>query len=977
LFCAIGIPFLDPVWAGEIEFGHDLEEAVTWKKRVLVKYGSLITALLILVGGACGPVWATELPAAKPLVVPTLPYEKYTLPNGLEVILYENHKLPLVAVDLWYHVGPVNEKAGRTGFAHLFEHMMFEGSEHVGEKAHIKYLEGAGASDYNGTTDYDRTNYFETLPSNQLELALWLESDRMGFLLETLDRAKLTNQRDVVRNERRQGEGTPYELADEEVGHLLFPKTHPYYGNVIGSHADIEAARLNDVRDFFQHYYTPNNASVAIAGDFDRAKVKALVDKYFAPIPRGPEVEKLAVVTPPIESERRATVTDTVQLPRVSIAWLTPQAFKPGDAEAEFFIRVLGSGKTSRLYRKLVYEQQIAQSVRCANQSLVLASMAACDVTARPGVKPEDLEAAIDKEIALLREKGPTQAELDGARAELLTNKIRGLQRLGGFGGVADMMDRYNQYLGDPGYLPKDIARYQAVTTASVREIGQKVFGGNQRVVVYAVPGKKVTDDVPRSPEDTDAKVIVTPPYSQEFENAQIWRKDAPKPGPPPELHLPVPKTFALKNGLKIYLVEEHTLPVISATLVDLAGGGENPADKPGLAAFTAQMLTEGTRDRSSVELADDVHSIGAQLASTAMVDNAAASIGVLSNNTDAAFALLSDIGLHPVFKPEEVERIRKLRLVAIQQEGDQPVATAVRVGRRALYGDGPYSYPNSGTTASVKAITREELQRFWSEHYAPGNAALFLAGDVTEAEARRLAEKDFGAWTASGGATTAPIPQAPASPARRVVIVDKPGAPQTALIAFGLGVPRSTPDYPALNVMNSVLGGLFSSRINMNLREKNGFTYGAFSEFLFNRGEGPFLTGAQVRTDVTGPAGRELFAELNRMRSDPATADELRLAKENALRSLPGNFETVADTTALMSEIFTYGLPANYYQTLPRQYEEVTAAEVEKAAQDHLHPENLIVVAVGDQAKIEPQLEKLNLGPIELRDASGDLVKK
>jgi zinc protease len=956
---------------------HELEDAVTVKKLALMKCGALIAAWLIVVGAGWAPAWAAELPAAKPLVVPVLPYEKYTLPNGLVVILYENHKLPLVAVDLWYHVGPVNEQAGRTGFAHLFEHMMFEGSEHVGEKAHIKYLEGAGASDLNGTTSYDRTNYFETVPSNQLELALWLESDRMGFLLETLDRAKLTNQRDVVRNERRQGEGTPYELADEEVGHLLFPKTHPYYGNVIGSHADIEAARLNDVRDFFQHYYTPNNASVAIAGDFDRAKVKALVEKYFAPIPRGPDVQKPAVVTPPIESELRATVTDTVQLPRVSIAWLTPEAFKPGDAEADFFTRLLGGGKTSRLYRKLVYEQQIAQSVKCVNESLILTSMAQCDVTARPGVKPEDLEAAIDKEIALLREKGPTQAELDGARTEFLTSKIRGLQRLGGFGGVADMMDRYNQYLGDPGYLPKDIARYQAVTTGSVREIGQKVFGSNQRVVVYTVPGKKVTDDVPRSPEDTDAKVIVTPPYPQEFENAQSWRKEAPKAGPPPELHLPVPKTFALKNGLRIYLVEEHTLPVISAALVDLAGGGENPADKPGLAAFTAQMLTEGTGDRSSVELADDVHSIGALLVSTATVDNAAASIGVLSNNTDAAFTLLADVSLHPAFKAEEVERIRKQRLVAIQQEGDQPVATAVRVGRKALYGDSPYGYPNSGTTASVKAITREELQRFWVEHYSPGNAALFLAGDVTEPEARRLAEKDFGSWTASGGAMTAAIPQAPAAPARRVVIVDKPGAPQTALIAFGLGVPRSTPDYPALNVMNSVLGGLFSSRINMNLREKNGFTYGAFSQFSFNRGDGPFLAGARVRTDVTGPAGRELFAELNRMRTDPATEDELRLAKENALRSLPGNFETVADTAELMSEIFTYGLPANYYQTLPQQYEEVTAAEVEKTAKDHLHPENLIVVAVGDQAKIQPQLEKLNLGPIEVRDESGDLVKK
>jgi zinc protease len=941
-------------------------------RRFGVKCGAAMAALLI---GCASLARAAELPPAKPLVVPVLPYEKYTLPNGLEVILYENHKLPLVAVDLWYHVGPANEKPGRTGFAHLFEHMMFEGSEHVGEKAHIKYVEGAGATDINGTTDYDRTNYFETLPSNQLELALWLESDRMGFLLETLDRAKLTNQRDVVRNERRQGEGTPYELADEAVGHLLFPKTHPYYGNVIGSHADIEAARLNDVRDFFQHYYIPNNASVAIAGDFDRAKVKALVAKYFGPVPRGPAVEKPAVVTPPIDSERRATITDTVQLPRVSMAWLTPEAFKPGDAETDFFVRVLGGGKTSRLYRKLVYEQQIAQSVKCQNESLILTSMAQCDVTARPGVKPEDLEAAIDKEIALLREKGPTQAELDGARTGYLTEKIRGLQRLGGFGGVADMMDRYNQYLGDPGYLPKDIARYQAVTTASVRAIGQKEFGQNQRVVVYAVSGKKVIEDVPRSPEDTDANVKVTPPYSPQFETAQSWRKDVPKAGPAPELHLPAPKTFALQNGLKVYLVEEHTLPVISASLVNLAGSEENPADKPGLAAFAARMLSEGTSSRSSVELADDTESVGAQLMTDATMDMAAASIGVLSNNTDAALVLLSDVSLHPAFKAEEVERTRKQRLVAIQQEADQPVATALRVGWKTLYGDDAYGYRDIGTTASVQAITGEELQKFWSEHYAPGNAALFLAGDVTEAEARRLAEKNFGGWTA-GEARPPKIPQAPAAPARKVVIVDKPGAPQTALIAFGLGVPRSTPDYPAVNVMNSVLGGLFSSRINMNLREKNGFTYGAFSEFLFRRGDGPFLTGARVRTDVTGPAARELFAELNRMRTDPATDDELRLAKENALRSLPGNFETVKDTAGRMSEIFTYGLAVNYYQKLPGEYVAVTAAQVEKAAQDHVHPENLIVVAVGDRAKIQPELEKLNLGPIEVRDESGDLVK-
>ncbi|MCU1314496.1 MAG: peptidase M16-like protein, partial [Acidobacteriaceae bacterium] len=318
-------------------------------------------AAVLLLPAVLGAQPAPRLEASSPLKVPALTYERYTLPNGLTVLLHEDHRLPLVAVDVWYHVGPVNEAQGRTGFAHLFEHMMFEGSEHVGEKAHFRYLEGAGASDINGTTDFDRTNYFETVPSNQLELALWLESDRMGFLLETLDREKLTNQRDVVRNERRQGENRPYELSDEEIFHQLFPKEHPYYASVIGSHADIEAARLRDVRSFFQRYYTPNNANLAIAGDFDKAKLKQLVERYFGPIPKGPEPPPVGVTTPPISSQKTVTVTDTVQLPRISYAWLMPPAFQPGDAEAQMLVNILGGGKASRLYRKLVYEKQIAQ----------------------------------------------------------------------------------------------------------------------------------------------------------------------------------------------------------------------------------------------------------------------------------------------------------------------------------------------------------------------------------------------------------------------------------------------------------------------------------------------------------------------------------------------------------------------------------------------------------------------------------------
>ena len=914
--------------------------------------------------------------AAAQLKVPNLKFEKYTLPNGLEVILREDHRLPLVAVDLWYHVGPVNEKAGRTGFAHLFEHMMFEGSEHVGEKAHFKYLEGAGATDINGTTDYDRTNYFETVPSNELDLALWLESDRMGFLLETLDRAKLTNQRDVVRNELRQDEGNPYDVADEAVGHLLFPKGHPYYGNVIGSHADVEAARLLDVRDFFQHFYTPNNASIAIVGDFNAATIKEKVAKFFAPIPKGPAVEKVNVDTPAITTERRVTVTDTVQLPRLSVAWLTPEAFHPGDADTDMFVSILGGGKVSRLYQKLVYQTQVAQSVSCGNQSLMVTSKVECDIIARPGVKLEDLEAAFDKEVEALRTAGPTKEELERARNQHLSGLIQGLQRLGGFGGVADMMDRYNQYQGDPGYLPKDVARYEAVTTASVQKVAQQVFGKNQRAVVYCLPGKKVTDDVARSPEDTDANVKVVPPYSADFETAQNWRKEAPKPGPEPKLNLPTPKILALNNGMKLYLIEEHELPVVSASLVTLAGGENNPKDKPGLAAFAARLLTEGTATRSSTQLANDIAQIGAGLGASASMDSANVSVAALSNNTGPALELLSDVALHPAFKDEEIERIRQQRLVAILQEGDEPVQSTLRVGERVLYGDQPYGFQSIGTTESVKSINRADLTGFWAGHYGPKDAALIFAGDLSEAQAKSLAEKYFGGWSSATEASST-VPAPPPSPVRKIVIVDKPGSPQTTLVAFGLGVARDNPDYPAINVMNNVLGGLFSSRINMNLREKNGYTYGAQSGFFFYRGGGPMFAFAQVRTDVTAPAVHELFAELNRIHTDPATPEELKLAKDSLLRSLPADFETVGNETGLMAELFVYNLPKDYFEKLPAQFEAVTAEAVAKAAENYIHPNNLIVMAVGDREKIQPGLEKLEMGPLELRNESGDLVKK
>src|SRR5215813_15529194 len=451
----------------------------------------VLVALTVVLAAACSRASSQPGPsaAAAPLKID---FEKFTLPNGLDVILSEDHRLPLVAVNLWYHVGPANEAAGRTGFAHLFEHMMFQGSKHVPGDMHFRTVEGAGGSTINGTTDFDRTNYFETVPSNQLELALWLESDRMGYLLDVLDQKKLSNQQDVVRNERRQSiENQPYGIVEEAMFHQLFPKNHPYYADVMGSHTDIQAAKLEDVKQFFKSYYAPNNASIAIVGDINKAATKALVEKYFGPFKRAEAVAKPNVQTPKITAERRAVITDRIELPRVYIAWITSPFFAPGDADADIAATVLGDGKSSRLYKALVYDKQIAQSVSAQQYSLMLGSVFNVDVTARPGHTAEEIEKAIDEELSRFRESGPQQAEVDRARNVIETRIIQRLESLGGFGGVADRLNMYNHFLGTPDYLAKDIQRYRDVTPASVKTFVQEQLGQNARVVVHGVPGKQ------------------------------------------------------------------------------------------------------------------------------------------------------------------------------------------------------------------------------------------------------------------------------------------------------------------------------------------------------------------------------------------------------------------------------------------------------------------------------------------------------
>jgi zinc protease len=898
--------------------------------------------------------------------IPKLEFEKYTLANGLDVILVEDHRLPMVAVNLWYHVGPANERPGRTGFAHLFEHMMFQGSPHVGNDRHMKLLEAAGASEINGTTDFDRTNYFETLPSNQLELALWMESDRMGFLLDTLDQQELTGQIDVVRNERRQSvENAPYGLVEEEIFHQLFPAGHPYYASVIGSHADIEAVRLGDVRDFFREYYAPNNASLAIVGDIDKQQARALVEKYFGPLPAGQPVAKPTITTPPITAEKRVVVTDKVELPRVYMAWLTAPIYQPGDAESELLAVLLGGGKSSRLYKDLVYDKKIAQDVSAQQYALTLGSVFVVQATAKPGVTVAQLEQAIDAQLARLRSEGPTQEELDRARNTVETQIVRGLESLGGFGGVADRLNQYNHYLGNPDYLAQDIGRYRAATPAVLRDVAARTLTNTARVVVEGVPGAKLLHDVPRQP-------VAAARHAALPADAAPWRKAQPGPGPASSLTLPVPQRFALSNGLTVLLLEQHKLPVFAASLYVLRGSEANPPHLPGLASFTADMLDEGTTTRPALKLADDVAQIGATLGSTS--DQSAVSIAGLRRNADAAFELMADVALHPAFAASEVERLRNERLTDLLQQRDDPRALATRVFNRAVYGpDHPYGYTELGTEAALKAVTRADMEQFWKSGYVPGNAALVVSGDVTPQDLRQLAEKYFGKW--SGTAVAVQLPALPPPSGRRVFVVDKPAAPQTALRVGAVGVPRSNPDYVALEVMNTELGGLFSSRINMNLREQHGYTYGSRSYFAYRRGPGPFYVSTSVRADATAPAVHEIFKEIERMRATPVSDDELRLARDSFARSLPGLFETTAQSVGSVGELYVYNLPLDYYGTLPASIDKIGAADVQRVARQYLTPEQMTVVAVGDRKLIAPGLVNLKLGPVELRDFEGNAI--
>lgn len=900
--------------------------------------------------------------------------EKLRLANGFELILVPDHRLPLVAFNLWVHAGPRNEAQGQTGFAHLFEHLMFAGTRHIPRGQMDRIVDAAGGTDSNGSTDFDRTNYYFTLPSNQLELGLWLKSDMLGYMIDEVDSVALANQQDVVRNERRQSiENRPYGIVDEAIYRELFPAGHPYRALVMGSHEDIQSIKLADVKAFARRYYRPNNATLVLAGDFDPARAKALVQTYFGPLQPGEPVPELKVAQPKITAERRITVTDRIELPRLTIAWHTPAVFQRGDAELDVASHILGGGKSSRLYKTLVYDKQLAQSVQVLQGSASLGSVFSIEVLARPGKSLDEIEAIVNAELdALAGPRLPTLEELQRARAAIETGLLARLEKLGA---LADQINYYNQQAGDPGYVGKDLSRYQTLSPEDVRAVVAAQLRRDARVVAQALPGdKQLPPEPPTPPMPTKASK-----GEREAMNAPAeWRRRQPPPTAAAPLAIPQAQRSVLPNGLALIHIPRPGLPLVSASLVLRAGQSANPPAQPGLASFTAAMLQQGTRTRSALQLADEASALGLALSSGAGSDSASISLGVaLKRNFAPGLALLADMAMNPAFDAAEIARLKSARLAALAQQREEPEAIAALTAARAVYGDAHLLGQNPlGSEAAIAAVDAAALRAFWQQHYRPDQAALVVAGDIDAAELRALAEQHFGAWqrpAAEAAASAAPLAK-PQPTRSRIVFVDKPGAQQTALAVVAPGPRAGVPDEAALKIANAALGGLFTSRINTQLREVKGYTYGIYSGFNQGRELGDFGIRGSVRSDATGAALKDMFREIEAMRAKPMGRPELERVRNAQLLALPGLFDTNAALASGYAGEWAKGLPADHLATLPARYRAVTAQDALRALRTHLRPEDLIVVAVGDKGQVEPQLKALKRGKgrVEVRDAAG-----
>jgi zinc protease len=884
---------------------------------------------------------------------PNIPYERFVLANGLTVIVHEDHKAPIVAVNVWYHVGSKNEQPGRTGFAHLFEHLMFNGSEHY-DKEFQDPLERAGATDLNGTTNEDRTNYFVNVPTSALDLELWLESDRMGHLVGAISQAKLDEQRGVVQNEKRQDENEPYGKVWDFLTPKLYPPNHPYSWTVIGSMEDLNAAKLDDVKGWFQTYYGPSNAVLVIAGDIDVKTAREKVERFFGDIPPGPPVARQGPWIAKRTGSQRGTMQDRVPQARIYKVWNVPPWSSADVSALEIAASVLSDGKSSRLYKRLVYTDQIATDVDASVEEHEIGGLFTITASARPGVELAQVEKAVNDELTRFLVGGPTPAELARVKARARAGFIRGIERIGGFGGKSDVLAQGEVFAGHPDFYKVKQQRIATATPSQVRTIAQRwLSDGDYTLEVQPFP------EYAAAPSGVDRTAL-------------------PVPGAPPKPAFPGLERATLSNGLKIVLAERRSIPQVRFDLLLDAGYASDQFALPGTASLAMAMLDEGTRSRTAIQISDRLAELGANLGAGSRLDVSTVSLEALRDKLDSSLDIFADVVLHPAFRQFEVDRLKKQRLAQIRREKADPVGLALRVFPRLVFGEGhAYSNPwsGSGTEASTQKITRADLVKFHETWFKPNHATLVVVGATTMAEMLPRLERLFAGWK-PGDVPQKNIGEVTQRPRPAVYLFDRPGALQSVIIAGDVAPPKSNPDEPAIETMSAVLGSDFGSRLNMNLREDKHWAYGAFSFIRDARGQRPFLAYAPVQTDKTKEAAAEVLKELRGILGEkPITADELDRAKASLTLTLAGSWETMGALASSIDDIIAFGLDDRYFDTYADKIRGQTTETVTAAARNTVQPDHLVWIIVGDRAKIEAPIRELQLGEVHLLDADGNPV--
>ena len=880
-------------------------------------------------------------------------YKKYVLDNGLTLIVHEDHKAPIVAVNVWYHVGSKNEKEGKTGFAHLFEHLMFNGSENFNDDW-FKPFDRVGATGLNGTTSFDRTNYFEVVPKNALDFALWMESDRMGHLLGAIDQDKLDEQRGVVQNEKRQGENQPYGKVFITAFQNIFPKGHPYSWSVIGYMEDLEAASLEDVHEWFKQYYGAANAVVVVAGDVDPEHVKARVEHFFGAIPPGPPLTKQDIWIPDLVGTHRQVMQDRVPQARLYKIWMMPEL---GNVEADHLDLVAGilsEGKTSRLYKRLVHDDRIASDVTAFAFPMEIAGLFGVIATAMPDQDLAAVEAAIDEEVARFLAGGPTRDELTRITTRRKASFVRGVERVGGFGGKSDVLATNEVYLGDPGAYKDTLRIWDTARAAELTAAANKWMARGQYVLE------------------------VQPYEERTVAESKVDRSRLPEVGDPPAVRFDTFERAELANGLKIILAQRDAVPIVNMRLIVDAGFAADQFGLPGTASLAMNMLDEGTKNRTALEISDELANLGATLATGSNLDVSVVSMSALTENLTGSLDLFADVILNPVFPQDDFTRLRDQQLARIQQEKVQPVSMAIRVIPKLLYGEGhAYSLPMSGTGSedSVKSLDTNALKRFHADWFKPNNATLVVVGDTSLDVLVPQLEKQFGKWKA-GDTPQKNIGQVAHRSASTVYLVDRPDSEQSLILAGHVAPPKGAENDIAIEAMNEVLGGSFAARMNMNLREDKHWAYGANSGLMDAKGQRPFYVYAPVQTDKTAPAMAEILKEVTQIRGDrPPTADEVARAKDKNTLTLAGRWETANAVANSLAEMVRFDLPENYWDEYPDMVRSLSDKQILDAAVEVVRPDNMVWVVVGDRAKIEEEIQGLEIGDIVHMDADGNVL--